>query len=668
MVLIKRPSFLIFNSPLYIKKVEMSKIFNHCLLTLIIISCFWAFMPFPILYAESAGNKSPYKIQELLVKFTSKTNESSKNSIRDKLGATLIKTIRSIQIEYWRLPNTITTEEALKYLNELPVVEHVEPNYLYSPQMVPNDIHFNKQWFLRNSGQDINGYSGAPDADISAIEAWEIETGSSNVIIAVIDSGVAYDHPDLINNVWTNHHEIMENGLDDDLNGYVDDIHGWDFVNDNNNPSDYSRDLYGDGHGTHVAGIIAAQGNNGIGVSGIMWHAQIMPLQVFDLYETSSFRDAFIQNINIISAIEYAVDNGAWIINCSFGSSLESQFQYEVLNHANQHGVLVVVAAGNESNNNDTIPIFPANWDLPNIISVAATDGLNNLSSYSNYGKNTVDVAAPGGDHFLSIYSTVPPKREILFYENFESGDEKWTKGGIFEDWSSVFNPLFDSCVVQDSAASYHNEENSYIQLINPIHTRNYKGLNIQFKSLYMLENNYDFLFLEGSTDGINFSTVFPITGYVTGFSNKIQTLFGWGDDLRISDRFYLRFRLQSDQFLNYDGVYIDDIKITGIYWNFEGDEYDNKIGTSMAAPVVSGIAGLIWSYRPSLTHMEVKDTIINSVDKMDSLTLKVLSGGRVNAANALKAFSGASDFYETSKDGEVELEKGCFIFSLMSR
>ncbi|MGA1870496.1 MAG: S8 family serine peptidase [bacterium] len=640
---------------------------NQAVLIYIIISSLCLFMFAVSLHAESAKSRMTYQPHEILVKFKSSTDEALKKSIRDEMGAVLIRTVRSIQVEYWRLPENITTEESFTFLSEHSLVEHVEPNYLYSPQMIPNDPHFSKQWFLYNTGQRINGVRGSPGADISAIDAWDIERGSSDIVIAVIDSGVAYDHPDLIGNVWTNRHEIAGNGLDDDLNGYVDDMHGWDFVNDDDNPSDYSRDLYGDGHGTHIAGIIAAQGNNGIGITGIMWKARIMPLQVFDLYETASFWDSIIQNINIISAFEYAVDNGAHIINCSFGSGLNSLFQYDVLKYADQHGVLVVAAAGNEGRNNDISPTYPASYDLPNIISVAATDGHGGLSSYSNYGIKSVDVGAPGGDKSLTIFSTIPPKRETLFYEDFESGDTAWIKEGVWEEWSLVYAPLFDSYVMQDSASNYHDNEDSYIMTINPVDAENYRGLNIQFTSLFQLERDYDFLFVEGSTDGINFSTVFPITGYLTGFSNSIQTVYAWGSDTEIGDSFYLKFRLRSDKSLNYDGVYIDDIKITGISWEFLGNEYGDKMGTSMATPVITGIAGLIWSHRPELTHVEVKDAILASVDKLESLNKKVVSGGRVNAARALDNYLAPSNLYSTDDtEGVVEEEdNGCFIENL---
>ena len=339
----------------------------------------------------------------------------------------------------------MTVEDALVFLNNTQKVEYSEPNILYKPQSLPNDPNFNKLWFLRNTGQTVNGKIGLAGADISAVNAWDLETGDHEIVIAVIDSGVAYDHPDLINNVWTNTNEVANNGIDDDNNGYIDDVHGWDFVNNDNNPSDYSTDLYGDGHGTHVAGTIAAQGNNGIGVSGVMWQAQIMPLQIFDLFQINSFENTIIQLVNIISAINYAVDNKAKIINCSFGSSLFSQFQYDALNLANQKGVLVIVAAGNDTTNNDTSPKYPASYNLANIISVAATNENDGLASYSNYGLQSVDVAAPGGsvnNNRPNIYSTTPPERVVLFYEDFEDGGAKWLTDGIYEPWSIIYDPI----------------------------------------------------------------------------------------------------------------------------------------------------------------------------------------------------------------------------------
>ena len=315
---------------------------------------------FSVAESKEASAKAVYKEGGILVRFVSGTSYERKLEIRGKLGATLLKVIKSIDVEYWRLPEEFTTEEAMEFLKIFPEVKHVEPNYLYSPQNVPNDPRFGDLWYLYNLGQTVNGYAGAIGADIAAVEAWDYETGSKDVVIAVIDSGVAFDHPDLNPNIWINPGEIPSNGIDDDKNGFIDDIHGWDFVNDDSNPSDYSRDLSGDGHGTHVAGIIAARGDNGAGVTGVMWKASIMALQIFDLFETNSFQSAIIQSINILSAIEYAVNNGARIINCSFGGPSPSQFLFDAYDFANQKGVLVVVAAGNEGTNNDAFPVYPA--------------------------------------------------------------------------------------------------------------------------------------------------------------------------------------------------------------------------------------------------------------------------------------------------------------------
>lgn len=605
--------------------------------------------------APSAG--APYRDKEILVKFRPDVPEPDRQAVRDLMGARVARVFRSIGVEHWRLPEGTDTEASVRRLVALPEIEYAEPNYVYAPQAIPNDPDFGLLWHLQNTGQWVNGSAGTPGADIGAAAAWDVETGDPGMVIAVIDSGVAYEHPDLIQNVWTNGGEIPDNGLDDDGNGYVDDVHGWDFVNDDNNPSDYSKDLYGDGHGTHVAGIIAAAGNNGIGTTGVMWQGQIMPLQVFDLFLVDAFEG--IQNTLIIAAVEYAVENGARIINCSFGGYGESAALLDIFRLADQNGVLVVAAAGNESLNNDLLPIYPAGYDLPNIISVAAVDEDGALAAYSNFGVESVDVAAPGGNYFSNIYSTTPPDREVLFAEDFEAGEDAWETGYRFEAWSIAFIDDFMSNVIQDSIADYHENEESYVQTRAPIAAENYRGLHIQFKTRHLLETDRDFLYVEGSTDGENFSVDFPVTGSLTGFSGGIRSLNAWGSEEEIGPEFYLRFRLSSDDAVNYDGAYIDDIQLTGIRWTFTGDEYGYKSGTSMSVPVVSGVAGLVWSHRPELTHLEVKQAILASADRHETLESKVASGGSVNAASALlwDRDAGATD--GDSGGG------GCFIDSL---
>jgi len=595
----------------------------------------------PIGFLQAAENdkgvSSNYVAHQILVRFTAETPEGRKNEIRQAVNAELIKIVKSIRVELWQLPDDLTTDETMDYLHSLPEVEYVEPNFLYKQQALPNDPLFGKLWFLHNTGQLVNGLVGAAGADISAPAAWQIETGNRNMVIAVIDSGVAFDHPDLINNIWINTGEIPGNQFDDDDNGYVDDIHGWDFVNNDNNPSDYSTDLYGNGHGTHVAGIIAAEGNNNLGICGVMWHAQIMPLQIFDIYQKNSFYDNLIKLSNILDAIEYAVDNGARIINCSFGSHSYSQFQYDIIAYAHQHGVLVVCAAGNDGTDTDVNFHYPSCYNLPNIISVAATDETDNLASYSNFGIESVDIAAPGGSGIRgNIYSTVPPERITLFYDDLESiSYDKWLTSGLYENWSVGYNSYWGS-YLQDSSGNYHENENSTVWTRNPIDAANCRGLFFEYEINYELETGYDFLNTEISLDGTSY---FPIKEY-TGFSNGWLTQMFWCNETDLG-LFYLRFHLKTDYLYNYDGAMIDSVKVTAIPWVFTGNEYDFKSGTSMAAPVVSGIAGLVWSLNPSLTHLEVKSCLMDSVDQVDSLAGLIKTGGRVNAVSALGAVSG---------------------------
>ena len=279
----------------------------------------------------------------------------------------------------------------------------------YEEAVIPNDEYFDLQWHLINSGQA----GGLDNEDILAPEAWSRRSTSPNITVAVIDTGIQLDHPDLINNIWINSDEIYGNGFDDDGNGYVDDSYGWNFPASSPVP-------FADEHGTHVAGIIGAEGNNGIGVTGVSWDVQIMPLDVFNGAKGASDND-------IINAIYYAANNGADVINMSLGQTVEnanlSDYEfydpygyssyYNALTYAVSQGITVVIAAGNDDLNNDLHLSIPAAFseEIEGVISVAALSNSGDLSWYTNYG-STVTIAAPGGNADGSvigeIISTVP--------------------------------------------------------------------------------------------------------------------------------------------------------------------------------------------------------------------------------------------------------------------
>jgi parallel beta-helix repeat protein len=254
-------------------------------------------------------------------------------------------------------------------------VEYVEPNYIFQKCIIPNDEYFEEQWALNQ----LN------DIDINAPEAWDIETGNENIVIAIIDSGVDYNHPDLKDNIWINYNEIPGNLIDDDNNGYIDDIIGWDFINNNNDPLDEN------GHGTHCAGIASAVTNNSIGVAGLSWGCKIMPLKILGNNGSGAV-------IHGAMAILYAIDNGANIISMSFGSLFYSKLFDDITNYAYNKGIILVAAAGN---NNLKIKFYPAAYD--NVLAVAATDQYDRKARFSNYG-SWVDIASPGVD----ILSTMP--------------------------------------------------------------------------------------------------------------------------------------------------------------------------------------------------------------------------------------------------------------------
>lgn len=274
---------------------------------------------------------------------------------------------------------------ALQQLRAAPEVESAEPNFLATLHETPNDPRFNNQWGLENTGQS----GGLADADIDAAAAWDMSTGSGRIIVAVIDTGVNVNHQDLANNIWRNLGEQPGNGIDDDKNGYVDDVNGYDFYNNDSNPSDDN------GHGTHVAGIIGAIGNNGVGIAGVSWAPQVMVLKVCSAGGSCPFSA-------IAAAIHYALDRGVAVINMSLGGPNYSQLLYDALNRANGYGksppvvTPVVVSAGNSSRDLSIYPTYPASISLPNIITVAASDGTDRLASFSNYGSGVVDIAAPG--------------------------------------------------------------------------------------------------------------------------------------------------------------------------------------------------------------------------------------------------------------------------------
>ncbi len=316
------------------------------------------------------------------------------------------------------------TLRAVAALNARPDVEYAEPNFIQYAHAIPNDPFFPQMYGLHNTGQSVPGGAGVPDADIDAPEAWDLTTGSPNVVIGVIDAGIDINHPDLAPNIWTNPVDSTVNGIDEDNNGRTDDTNGWDFNGNNrtvydglptDDPATPVNDTEIDDHGTHVAGTIGAVGNNGIGVTGVNWQVKIMPLKFIGSTGSGPTSAA-------IAAMDYAIsmkNRGVNIraLNNSWGSaSAGVQSLTDAITRLNNAGILFVAAAGNDGTDDDDFPHSPAVANVPNVVAVARSNQFDNRSFTSGFGPRTVAVAAPGNQILSTIPVNMSPSNPYAFF------------------------------------------------------------------------------------------------------------------------------------------------------------------------------------------------------------------------------------------------------------
>jgi subtilisin family serine protease len=347
-----------------------------------------------LLWASSAGAQTSerplYVPGEIIIKFEDRVAAAARQAALSRNGVRVFRELRGIGALYGALPAGADVIAAAARLESLAQVRYAEPNYIYYIDGIPNDPRFSSLWGLHNTGQT----GGTPDADIDAPEAWDIATGDDGVIIAVIDSGTDFSHVDLAANMFTNPGEVV-NGIDDDGNGFVDDLRGWDFVDGDNDVRDNSPECLG--HGTHTAGTAGAVGNNGTGITGVAQNVSILPIRALGPFEG----DCVGFTADLVDGIDYAAMMGAHISNNSWGGGGFSTAIRDAI-AASRH--LFVAAAGNAGRNNDTSPFYPASYPLDNIVAVAATDHNDNKAGFSNFGTTSVDLAAPG----VNTFSTLP--------------------------------------------------------------------------------------------------------------------------------------------------------------------------------------------------------------------------------------------------------------------
>ncbi len=359
----------------------------------------------------AATGKPTYATDSVIVRFKDAGTHSTRASLLSRINGR-IKDLdkdgrddRFLNINKYgllakvELDKSMSVETALELLRRDPSVAYAEPNWIQHVLATPNDTRFNELYGLNNSGQT----GGTADADIDAPEAWDNTTGSNEIVVGVVDTGVDYTHQDLAANIWTNPNEIPGNNVDDDGNGVIDDVHGFNAITGTGDPMDDND------HGSHCSGTIGGVGNNSLGVAGVNWEVSIVGIKFLSAGGSGTTADA-IEGINYAVGLKNAGVN-LRVLSNSWGGGGFSQALADAITAANTADILFVAAAGNAGSNNDSTPSYPASYDIPNVVAVAATDHNDGLASFSNYGLTSVDLGAPG----VNILSTTPGNTYSVF-------------------------------------------------------------------------------------------------------------------------------------------------------------------------------------------------------------------------------------------------------------
>ena len=585
-----------------------------------------------ILSAKKGKKRLEYAEGEVLVKFKRGVSLNQVKNVTSAYSAVRIAkhfkrlSERKRQVYVLLKSDTLSTKEMVAFLKRDPRVEAVSPNYKrYILQTSPNDPLFGELWGLNNTGQEVNGVSGTLDADIDAPEAWDKNTGSDAVVVANIDTGVDYTHVDLQANMWVNTGEIPGDGIDDDGNGYIDDVYGIDAYNGDSDPMDDN------GHGTHTSGTIGAVGNNEKGITGVSWRVKIMALKFLNA-KGEGYDAGAIECIDYVIDMKLNRDVNVVAINASWGGGGYNEILKDAIEAAGDAGIVFCAAAGNENSDNDLMPVFPASYDLPNIISVAATDQADNLAFFSNYGLATVDIGAPGVN-ILSTARGLPLVPTSIFFDDMESGSGNWETGGTNNSWAITEEKAYSSTHAWSDSpyGNYLDYTDSWLAINHEIDLSGYTGVNVGlgFMAWLDLESKYDCLYVEISGDN---GTSWAPLGYLTGHDN--WDVYGWPipEDYKTA-HFRFRFRLVTDDSVTYDGVYIDNVGIGVIVGS---TNYEYWIGTSMATPHVSGAVALMAAQYSTEDIYHRINRILSGVDKISSLNKKVSTEGRLNINNSI--------------------------------
>jgi thermitase len=583
-----------------------------------------------------------YAPAEAIVRFAPGTGPSERRAAREEAGVEFDGSLSFSRTQIVAVDGPV--EAAVRRLERQPGIAYAQPNYRYEALAVspPDDTFFGSLWGLSDPVE--------PDPGVSALEAWEQGRGSGQVI-AIVDTGVDLTHPDLEPNLWTNTLEGLGlKGLDEDLNGRIDDVHGYDFVDDDGDPDDYEF------HGTHVAGTAAAVADNDEGVTGVAPEAEIMAVRVLD-GDGSGF------SADIAEGIAYAAENGADVINLSLGglAGEDDQLTEEAIEIAGAEDAVVVAAAGNEGVDNDSEAHTPCALPQANLICVAALDRAGSLAGFSNFGAKSVDLAAPG----TSILSAKVDYGAPLFGNGFEPGttglwETSASNGGIPWGFSSTA-ATGDQSAADSPGGDYGQAVDaskfaaSELFTDDPVDLTGERGCRVHFGAMYEIEEFFDGFYAGAVSEAPDFDgEVFEGTSvdFPTGFSREEASISELDDRSDV----HPIFAVLSDESAELDGAYVDDVRLvcrdeTYVDAIASGAGYDlpnagNYVrfgGTSMATPHVAGVVALVRSAAPGLNFQQVIDAVLDGTSPTPAPdpARQTSSGGIADACQAIALATG---------------------------
>lgn len=589
-----------------------------------------------------------YSPNRVIVEWAAGADRSDRVSAREDANVTSLRQLGDPAFQLVRVDSEQSTADALAALRRDPDVQAASRDGYSAPNAIPNDPLFGELWGLENTGLGIDGSSGAvAGADIDVAGAWIRTVGTPSTVIADLDSGYRFGDPELGSVAWTNAEEAAgTEGVDDDDNGFTDDVNGYDFVGANADSPTSDKDptddnLISGGHGVHTAGTMGAAGNNEVGITGVAQDVRIMALRVC-ANSTAAGNEARCPFSSQIAAINYAGNMGARAANMSLGgTSFNAVVRDAIANHPT---TLYVISAGNDGEDNDSEPHYPCNYNplaegksaVDNVICVAATDQADDLADFSDWGATSVDLGAPGTET-LSTY----PGFEATFHDNFETETfaTTWSQSGTkgFGRANPGDGPL-TSFGMSDSPGQAPEPNTQYDTTLTTgvtvpagsgactLSGRRYRNGGSGGTFYYqVLSDGSNAFFNSGSapTGGsamVSFNTA-PITG-LGGHSVKLR--FGYTSGSSPTSA---------------NGIWFDDLDITCYKPVSAPLGYEFLQGTSMAAPHVTGAAGLLFSLNPSATVTGVRNALLSTVDPVPSLAGKTVTGGRLNISQALDAF-----------------------------